>query len=507
MPSSLPPELLEQHLRELKLLDQWASANAPTTSGNSTPSSHDPFSPETIPVPPRPAVADKPEQDTVTLSDGRPLAPVASVEILPIAPQPPQRDAVPEDLDDETAEQTPANSAIQDDANEPSQDNEDAGSSCAQHREDGFVAALGLCNAPGCVCDWVERFVAWLGQFCPCSTPHARGSLPASCAVLPQSEASEPGHCNGCGGGARYVQCTEAARTIADSATQRAESCSRSCPRQAPVLVRKVYPVADLIGSHDEGTTLCQLVTDFVACNTWLCEPQSSGVELEVAPHCRAAACQAPRPQEKVRGRIAYFPGAACLVVLHVPEVQREVAEFLGELRRAAQLQELELRPAAGGMDSGPGKEPPNVLVIPVVRHVFVPVAVPVPVGVPDHKLPPPEQFRIPPASPDDEDFPASPARRFAPPATPEKLPNCQPPEPGPGFPWHRFWDSWRGGMPALPLRPEFLPQHPKAPRTLPNTPPCPAPNDSASPPAETEDCPDLEDFHPLETDLHPPIG
>ncbi|MCS7016829.1 MAG: hypothetical protein NZM42_12015 [Gemmatales bacterium] len=507
---SLPPDILEQSLRELKLLDELATSGQRNQSADQTEvaSLFDEFTPEKIPIRPR-LVPPDPSYEGTLVSEGRQSAPVASLEHLPVTPQPHSEPGVPEDLDEEVAQLESA---------ERFEDCDETPGSCHDAEKDtqdtsgGTGALRGQCNTPGCVANWSDCLRYWLGWICADTSSPGRKTQPKA----NNDQAEETG------GGRRTAKpsCADgghcaASRPRGAVPQQGCETCpcageAGAASLKAPVLVRRVYPIADLIESHDQGHQLQQLIIETLGPHTWQgTAPSVNFIRPALCPNCNQKATPQPAPEQGI-GYIRYYPGVQCLVVVQTSEVQKEIVDFLGELRRAARYRELSGTGATKSLPC-PSPEGEHIVVVPVIRPVLVPVAIPVPVGVGEQELPPPE-FRAPHQAPHDDQnaLPTFPDRPFAPPKTPEKLPNCQRQD----FPalemLERFQEWWRGAMPHRSRLPDCQPILPAHPQILPVFPPQ-GPEDEADDLQgahwDHEDCDDLEDFQPLETELHPPIG
>lgn len=513
---SLPPDVLEQGLRELKLLDQLAVQQLfpnPSVANNDGSQPNDEFAPEKIPVPPRLALADADTLDNTPVPDGRSLAPVVSLEVLPVAPRPRQTEPVPDDLDDETAERVPDDCHAEPEKLDlPSADTD----SEDQPPREGKASpgTMGLCNSPGCVSDlgdclsnYHAKLSCWLEKLETCWTRTAQVVEKVARLVAKQA------YCF-LGTGTCRERCDQARGCFPNANHSLARCCasadSRSCQEPAKV-VRRVYPVGDLLETAEDGQVLRDLVAEFVRPYSWQSYQQLPGCSCSNLPTLgsdspndgeKPASCQ-----KAFRGKIEYYPACRCLIVLHTPDVQKEVAAFLSELRRAARLAQSEPKPVHYGSAPCPLEKPERVIVLPVMRPVIVPVAVPVPVGVPDEE-PSWPQFRIP-QTPDDENIPEQPAHQLVP-KTPERLPDCQ------RFPArlranNQPWCSpTRGATPQVPLPPEITPRILPHSHTLPMLPQAPQQRPSnrleKQHPDDLEE-PGPEDFQPLETDLLPPIG
>ena len=514
-PPSIPPDILQQSLRELRLLDQFASGSAASEPAVTSDPAVDEFCPEKILVPPRcvPADADM-SQERIANRDGRTLAPVVGVETLPVAPKPVILENTPDDLDDDTARQTePANGTPGDpEQSEPAEEtvpvSPQSSASLTHKFSVSYARVVAVANGPCCtdveivveVRKQVNNLLNWLCGWCQVlddnccrSTCHTRVSKRGDCCC----------HC----------RCEQAKKqTDSDTRdspvkTHHVRSCDanqsgQNCPRRAclpPVqamLVLRVYPVADLVESAKDGCDLEALVAKLVGSQ---CVP-----DARLGYLCQISTDDRSRDEQ---AWVAYHNGCRALVVMETFENHGRIAAFLSEMRKAARTKN-ELERACRCQEASestrelpcPVGEPERVLVVPMVRPVFVPVAVPVPVGIPDTELPLP-QFRVPDPGSDDEDCPECPARRFVLPTTPEQLPDCR------GMPaeilpmLRQLFEQLRGAIPKV--TPEY-PQSPKRnsyPSTLPVLP--------ADQPDSDDDCPpyDDEDLQPLESDLSPPVG
>jgi hypothetical protein len=534
-PPSIPPDILQQSLRELRLLDQFASGSAASEPAVASAPAVDEFCPEKIPVPPRCVLADADTpQERIAIPDGRTLAPVVSVETLPVAPKPVIPENAPDDLDDDTATQTePADDTPGDpEQSEPAEETVPAcrqSSASPTHKfSTGGARVVAVANGPCCtdvdivveVRNQLNNFLSWLCGWCQpsedtcCrSTFHTRVSKSGDCCCRCEQAKKQ----TDCDTGDSPVKTHHPRNSEADQSGQNCSHRAASPPVQQnllppypdivapalptrassppvqPKLMLRIYPVADFVESAKDGYDLEALVAKLLHSQ---CCP-------DARLHYPCPICS-PRDEE---GWVAYHNGCRALVVMATCENHGRIAAFLSEMRKAARIKsELErARRCQEASESTrelpcPVGEPERVIVVPIVRPVLVPVAVPVPVGVPDTELPPP-QFRVPDPGSEDEDGPECPARRFVLPTTPEQLPDCQ------GMPaeilpmLRQLFEQLRGAIPNV--TPE-CPQYPKrnsCPSTLPVLPP--DQEDSE------DDCPpyDDEDLQPLETDLSPPIG
>ena len=504
-PAAVPPDVLQQGLRELRLLDQCASS--PMSADASEPSvvGVDDFLPEKIPVPPRCLSGNEgASEERPTIPDGRTLLPVVSVEVLPVAPNPLSPSETPEDLDSDTAEppgqadaercrQTQPEDARTDDSADPTpapqEDAEEPGDSYsfAAPFSLGQLAVVGVGNAPcqaevASIADilrCVVKLVGWVCDCGPASTNDCRSYRSASVEPEACTRCCRSGQSSTASGrqSAEALQPTQAAPAVCANKCERGGDRSVSQRPAQPKLIRRVYPVAELVESPEDSTDLENLIAEILDCE---------------CPYTR-------------QGLVRYYNGTRCLVVMETSDNHARIVALLNELRQAAreQWQSVGAR-AAPPVPASPGKHPQpcpageleRVLVVPIVRPVLVPVAVPVPVGVPDTELPPPP-FRVPDSGSGEEECPECPAQRLAPPTTPEQLPDC-PCDPAELLPaLRRFFEPLRGAVPETEPDRDL--------RRCPETPPVfPGQDDNGEEPCPPEDC---EDIQPLETDLYPPIG
>ncbi|MCS7167331.1 MAG: hypothetical protein RMI91_07375 [Gemmatales bacterium] len=499
---TLPPDILDQSLRELKLLDTTAltASELPSRDQIVASSDQDEFAPEKIPVPPRLVQTGSPQ---VVPLDIRSSGHSGSDETNAAPPQSSEEAVIPEDLDDETSQPAPVDQGQQhQECNQPSC-NIDHDCVCPAN---GYVA--GLCDLTTPLDSWAGFVRQWIGHFCKCGAGgYTTGHSHSKTKSLTPSRA--PSHQKSNARSKARSDTYEHPRGAVPK-PEGAAACPCPCQmseKSALAFVCRVYPVAHLIETHEQGQELEQVINEAVAPGTW---QKSSGCAVAAWP--QGACTDDVRPataSTSKRGYVKYVSGPRCLVVVHTAQVQREVAELLRQMRRAA----CSPIPAYGSATESVPSPPPeaeHVLVVPIIRPVFIPVAIPIPVGMPEQELPPP-QFRVPPGMPHEEDeTPTLPHRPFAPPKTPEKLPDCQPKFVLPADWLEHFSEWWRGTIPQLPLRAPAFPNCPAPPHTLPIVPshdPQHKPDHSDGKIPEADDSDDWEDYQPLETDLSPPVG
>ncbi len=514
-PPAIPPDILQQSLRELRLLDQFASGSGASEPAVASDPAGDEFSPEKIPVPPRCVLADADTlQERIAIPDGRTLAPVVSVETLPVAPKPVIPENTPDDLDDDTATQTdPANDTPGDpEQSEPAEKTAPVSpqsSASPTHKfSTGDARVIAVANSPCCtdmeivveVRKQVNNLLNWLCGWCQVSddnccrsTFHTPVSKSGDCCCRCRCEQAKKQ--TDCDTGDSPGKTHQIRSSDADQSGQNYPH--RAClPPVQPKLMLRIYPVADLIESAEDGLDLEALLARLLGSQ---CCP-----DARLSYLCQISGDDRPRDQQ---GWVAYHNGCRALVVMETHENHGRIAAFLTEMRKAVRAKSEVERARRCQEASESRREPPcpvgepeRVIVVPIVRPVLVPVAVPVPVGVPDTELPPP-QFRVPDSSSEDEDCPECPARRFVLPTTPEQLPDCR------GMPaeilpmLRQLFEQLRGAIPnATPERPQS-PKRNSCPSTLPVLP--------GDQPDSDDDCPpyDDEDLQPLETDLSPAIG